>query len=149
MTEMFPFPASAEADAVALVAADVDVVAPPCTVEKVEVAPLAPPDDPLFEVSGVNLHFLTSSTASSPLSFLMGVSVTTHVSVIGPEGLCRRNDRLVGAGRQQSDIGHERHSAMHGHYGGRGCILASVKGGGVGLGEEERKKEQASKTNHS
>jgi hypothetical protein len=45
------------------------------------------PADPLFWGLTVSLQVLTCRTASSPRSFLMGVRVTTHVSVIGPDGV--------------------------------------------------------------
>lgn len=53
-------------------------------VSEEEVLPL---DDPLLVESKVNLHFLTSSTAGLPFLSTIGVSVITHVSVIGPAGV--------------------------------------------------------------
>jgi hypothetical protein len=88
-TDIAPFPPSpplgvAETVASVLVAEGATV----STVEKLDVdAEAPPPADPLFVPAGVNLHRLTCSTASSPLSFLIGVKVITQVSVIGPEGV--------------------------------------------------------------
>lgn len=76
-------PAEVVAAEVALLVVDDEVVA---RVEVV-VPPLLPEAWPLLlDVSGVRWHVLTSCTSSCPLT-LMGVSVTTQVCIIGPEGV--------------------------------------------------------------
>lgn len=70
-----------------------EVVVDPSDEEDVEVSEedeLPPDEDPLFDVSTVKVHFLTSSTAALPLLSVMGVNVMIHFSSIGPIGLVSR-----------------------------------------------------------
>lgn len=67
---------------------EVDATVDVDELESVEVVEDEEPfEEPLFVESTVNLHRRTSSTAGWPFLSVMGVKVTTHVSVIGPTGV--------------------------------------------------------------